>query len=63
MRMLRHDAGGGWETIHSHLEWPYSLTTYKVGLHQLCSKICLKCFWEFPKNFPYYAQTPYVKGS
>ena len=18
-------------------------------------KICLKCFWEFPKNFPYYA--------
>ena len=29
-----------------------------VGLSQLCSKSCLKCFWEFPKKFPYYAQTP-----
>lgn len=28
-----------------------------LGLLQLCSKVCLKCFWEFPKNFPYYART------
>ena len=28
-----------------------------LGLSQLCLKICLKCFWEFPKNFPYYAWT------
>ena len=22
-----------------------------IGLSQICSKICPKCFWEFPKNF------------
>ena len=31
-----------------------SVKKCKVGLSQLCLKICLKCFWEFPKNFPYY---------
>jgi len=27
-----------------------------IGLCQLCSKICLLCFQEFPKNLSYYAQ-------
>jgi len=27
-----------------------------LGLRQLCSKIYLLCFQEFPKNLPYYAQ-------
>ena len=26
-----------------------------LGLSQICSKISPKCFWEFPKNLPYYA--------
>jgi len=31
-----------------------------IGLSQICSKICPKCFQEFPKTFTYYAsQSPY----
>ena len=26
-----------------------------LGLSQICSKVCPKCFQEFPKNFTYYA--------
>ena len=26
-----------------------------LGLSQICSKVCPKCFWEFPKIFTYYA--------
>ena len=27
----------------------------QLGLSQICSKICLKCFQKFPKIFTYYA--------
>ena len=33
--------------------WGFDLTSNQsLGLSQLCSKNCLKCFWEFPKNSP-----------
>ena len=43
--------------VGNSLSVDYNLMDLPVGLSQLCSKICLKCFWEFPKKFPYYAQT------
>ena len=35
------------EANYEHETW--------IGLSQICSKICSKCFQEFPKNFTYYA--------
>jgi len=33
-----------------------ALNGLTLALHQLCSKFCLLCFQEFPKNLPYYVQ-------
>ena len=48
-------------TDQGHLESAYygnAHTQYNIrvlSLSQICSKICSKCFWEFPKTFTYYA--------
>ena len=31
------------------------LQLFRVGLSQICSKSCPKCFWNIPKIFSYYA--------
>ena len=45
--------GQGWVDFLSH--WIYSCGFFLFRPSQICSKICLKCFQEFPKNFTYYA--------
>ena len=50
--VYEHETSSNFDDGSSEYENKYTLA---VGLSQICSKICPKCFWEFPKNFPYYA--------